>query len=75
MCQRKSSVEKPAAKNRIFRFSEKSADSNSNSEARLSPSSVTQKGQFVQTGGGRAQAAKGGQQDTMHNTLRYTITM
>jgi len=39
----------------------------------------TQKGQFAicaNCGGGRlAQAAKNGQRDSMHNTLRYTITM
>jgi len=37
----------------------------------------TQKRQFVSTvGGGKpAQSAKDGQRDTMHITLRYTITM
>jgi len=36
-----------------------------------------QKGQFVPNcrGGQPAQGAKDGQRDTMHNTLRYTITM
>jgi len=37
----------------------------------------TQKGKFVPTAGGGkpAQSAKDGQRDTMHITLRYTITM
>jgi len=36
----------------------------------------TQKGQFVPTAGSEtAQSAKDGQRDTMHITLRYTITM
>jgi len=37
----------------------------------------TQKGQFVPTAGegNRLSLAKDGQRDTMHNTLRYTITM
>jgi len=36
-----------------------------------------QKGKFVPTAGGEkpAQSAKDGQRDTMHITLRYTITM